>query len=152
MENNTFIDYKDVLLFDKTIKDTLVIAKVPFSRFKIILSGYVALSCAGIDVERMTVLYDDYIISGINENGNAYKIIKAYSRDEEENQYDTCDCEERRPKLSTHDKCFYCQRITKDYTTRINPEEDARLSKLNKAKERRVAEEKAKETNRRTRY
>lgn len=131
VENNTFIDYKDILLFDKTIKDTLVVARVSYSRFKIILSNYVTLNCVGMIVDGLADKYEDYTISQINDRGNAYKIIKINSKEEEEKDSGTCGCEEKRPKVQGQDKCYYCQRVEKDYTTSIYTEEELKKRKRN---------------------
>lgn len=139
IENNTFLDYKDVLLFDKTITNTLVISKVPYSRFKIILSNYMTLNGLYFPDRELADEMDYFTLYKLNDSGNAYKFIKTTFKDEEKKYMvigNLCSCcdkntpvANRRYKRNGHDKCYYCLRKEKDYATVIYPEDESRKGK-----------------------
>ena len=125
---DTFLDLKDILLLDKTLNNTLVISNLPYSRFRIIMSNYMALNGLHYPNHNMADECDYYTLYKLNNRGNAYKIIKSCSKQEEDGfriSKHLCSCSNegrKRYKLNGHDKCYYCLRIERDYTTKIYDE------------------------------
>lgn len=119
--NNTFIDYKDVLLFNKTVMNTVVNSKVPYSRYKIILNGYLALN--GMYLERNIVDETDYyVISKIDDRGNSFRFEKVMDKKTELDMMVPCTCNGvKRMKFQGTEKCFYCMRtdVNRNYLTKI---------------------------------
>jgi hypothetical protein len=122
ISKNDFLDYKDILLFDKTITNTTVLVIVPFSRFKIILSNYMVLESITIN-DDLASRYDDYTISRINNRNNVYKIVKSCTKEEEKEDGVSCLCPEKRLIGVDKEKCYYCMRLEKNYATKITDSE-----------------------------
>lgn len=122
IEKNDFLDLKDVLLYSKTVVNQCIVSNIPYSRYRVILSNYCALN--GLDLEDKAALTDYYTLSDLDASGNFFKFIKTCTKMEEASRTELCGCNPTRRKTIGHEKCYYCQRIEKDYTTPLKDIED----------------------------
>jgi hypothetical protein len=116
IERNDFVDYKDILLLDQTIRDTEVTALLPLSRYRIVLSGYLARYSIHLEYESLIEKYSRYVIEKINDRGNVYLINRDDSFQEPVGR---CSCGRKNRVLSPAGECYYCYRTKNNYTTKI---------------------------------
>lgn len=116
IERNDFVDYKDILLLDQTIRDTEVTALLPLSRYRIVLSGYLARYALHLQEESLVEKYNRYIIKEISDRNNVFIINR---NDEFQEPVGRCSCGRKNRVLSPSGECYYCYRIKNNYTTKI---------------------------------
>lgn len=117
---NELQDLKAIMLHSRDSKDKLVLIKVPHSRYLKILSDYWALR--SINVEGLIDLYADkytyYVLTGLDDNGNKYKIQRNVARDYK-GKCEGCDCHKSRYINPLTKICYYKEMISENYTTKI---------------------------------
>ncbi len=115
------LDLKAILLDSRTRVGAKVVCKVPSSRYIKILTDYWALN--SIYVEGAKENYAEntkwYILSGLDPNGNKYKIVRQRGQKEAKGKCNMCDCEKGRLINPSSGTCYYKEMINNNYTTKI---------------------------------
>jgi hypothetical protein len=111
---------KDILLHSRNNKDVTIEMIVPPSRYAKILSDYwtrYAINVDGLDL--LYRQYDYYILTDLDSNRNAYKIIKDRKVKEEKSKCANCDCKFQRFINPETNVCYYKEAISKNYLVKI---------------------------------
>lgn len=116
---DTLDDLKSILLHSLQNKNQKVICKVSHSRYMKILSDYWSLN--GIMVDGAKENYENYrfyYLTDLDNNGNAYKIVKVKT-EEFKGKCSGCKCKDKRWINPITKICYYNQMINNNYLTKI---------------------------------
>lgn len=111
---------KDILLHSRDNKDQFIELILPPSRYMKILNDYWVKNGINVDgLDNLYKMYDYYVLSELDNNGNSYKIIKDRNVKEEKSRCASCNCSISRFINPDTKICYYKEAVSTNYLVKI---------------------------------